>query len=55
MVRLRMKDNVKKGLIVLVIYLLVAVCVLMTADRVERLQENGFSTETGGYTLKLSK
>ncbi len=48
-------DTLKKGLIVLTIYFVVAFLILMAADRVERLEKRGFSSSNCGVSIKIGK
>lgn len=46
---------IKKGFIVLAIYFVVAFLILMAADRVQRLEERGFSSNNCGVSIKIGK
>lgn len=45
----------KKGFIVLTIYFCIAILILMAADRVERLEKEGFSSNNCGVSIKIGK
>lgn len=50
---MKLRSFVKRGFVILSVYSIVTFCVLMTADRVERLEENGFSTTNCGVAIKI--
>lgn len=43
----------KKGLVVFTIYSVITICLIMTADRIERLEKGGFSSINCG--IKIGK
>lgn len=52
---MKLKQLLKKGLTIITIYAIVTLCVFVQADRVERLEDKGFSTVNKGVAIKLNK
>lgn len=52
---MKLKRSIKKGLVVLGIYSVVTFCLLMAADRVERLEKVDFRNDNASVELKFGK
>lgn len=50
---MQIKRNVKRGFIIIGIYLIIGICVLMMAERIERLENSGFETKSSGVSIKI--
>ena len=54
---LNVKENIKKGLTILLIYTLITLCLLMATSRIERLDQktDNFRNTNTSVSLNLSK
>lgn len=53
---MKLKKSVKRGIIVISIYIVTLTCVLMATDRIERLDQTGdFRNKNESVAIKLNK
>lgn len=52
---MKLKRSVKMGLAVILIYSIVTTCLLMTADRIERLEREDFRNTNTSVSIKFGK
>ena len=52
--KIEWKNILKKGVIILGVYLIFTLYLFLVAERIERLDKNGVS-KNSGYTLKINK
>ena len=50
---MRLKKNIKRGFVVISIYMIVTFCLFMAADRVERLEKQDFRNTNTSVALKF--
>ncbi len=52
---MKLKRKIKKGLIVLGIYLIVTIFMLLATSRIERLEKTDFRNSNSSIAIKLAK
>ena len=52
---MKLKKSIKRGLVVLMFYSITTLCLLMTAERVERLERTNFRNENSSFSIQFSK
>lgn len=53
---MKLKKNLKKGLAVISIYIVIMTCFLLASDRIERLNQTGdFRNSNGSIAINLNK
>ena len=53
--RLDMQKLLREGFIILVVYLLITLCLILYANRIERLEKRGFNSTKSGIVMNVSK
>ena len=54
-IHMTLKKNIKRGLFIFAVYSFITLCLLLTAERVERLEKSNFRNDNTSFSIHFFK